>query len=175
LAKPAVPARISWAVERLGLHGNETILEVGCGGGVAAALIGARLATCRLVAIDRSVTATSAALGRPENRARLAVGKLEIVTAALADLAGHEAVFDIVFAINVNVFWLDPKHEMQVIRRVLKPGGRLALFYEPPTLGRAREAAGLLKEKLAEHGFEANVTAFDEGAKLLHVEARLRD
>ena len=172
MARLVVPERNAWAIERLALRGNETVLEIGCGRGVAAALIGRQLADGRMVAIDRSTAATSAALARPEARAHVDTGRLDILTTALTDLEGYDAAFDIAFAINVNVFWLDPRREMPVIRRILKPGARLDLFYEAPTAEQGRKAARLTVEKLALHGFVAQPVPTGKVApNLVHITA----
>ncbi|WP_274627320.1 class I SAM-dependent methyltransferase [Arvimicrobium flavum] len=176
MAKPAIPERISWAVERLALGGHEAVLEIGCGRGVAATLVSDRLTGGRLVAIDRSSTATEATRERPENRAHAEAGRLQVLTNTLADLSGYDAAFDVAFAINVNLFWLDPARELPVIRRILKPGGRLELFYEAPSAGQADKVARLVEEKLGAQGFavDGRLSARSPNG-LIHISLRQGD
>ena len=54
----AVPERIAWAVDLVGREGPETLLEVGCGNGVAMALVCERSDTARVTGLDRSATGT---------------------------------------------------------------------------------------------------------------------
>ena len=66
------------------------------------------------------------------------------MTAALADLGGQCAPssVDVVFSVDVNVFWTSPAAaELGVLRCVLVPGGRLAVLYGAggPEADRARE------------------------------------
>src|SRR5688572_20533970 len=126
----AIPECIRWAVEQLSLRGGETVLEVGCGRGVAAQLICEVLTSGRLIAIDRSATAMAAAHVR--NVAAETSGKARFVHSDLANYDSADALFDVIFAINVNLFWIEPSAELPTIRHCLKPEGRLFLFYEPP-------------------------------------------
>lgn len=83
-AKMNVPERLRWAVEVLDVDPNDQIMEIGCGHGVAAALICEQLTTGRLVAIDRSDKMITVASER--NRDCIDAGKaafhtLELLTA----------------------------------------------------------------------------------------------
>lgn len=145
-----IPERLKWAVDVLAVEPGDRILEVGCGRGVAVEMICGRLGEGRIIGIDRSAVAVAAAESR--NRDFLGSGKARLLTAALADAALDES-FDKVFAVNVNVFWLRPARELAAVRRVLAPGGRLFLFYEPPSaaqLGHIEESCGAF---LREEGF----------------------
>ena len=93
------------------------MLEVGSGHGVAAALVCERLDGGRLLALDRSATMTATAHRR--NRASVEAGVAEFRTTTLArdaDLA--PASFDVVFAVNVSLFWTPPG------RRAVRRGPR---------------------------------------------------
>ena len=150
-----VPARHEWAVRLLDPGPAERVLEVGCGPGVAAGLVCARLTTGSLLAVDRSATAIARTSAR--NAAHLAAGRLTTRRSALAelDLSG----FDAAFTINVNVFWTTPAApELGVLVRALKPGGRLLVLYgaNGPTTGdrvtapiaRGMTAAGLTEVRV---------------------------
>lgn len=171
---PKVPERISWAVDRLELRGSETVLEIGSGRGVAAALVCDRLTTGRLVAIDRSDVAVAATAAHADNRVHIANSSLTVIASPLAELTGFDAAFDLAFAINVNLFWLDAAREMPVLRRVLRPDGRLALFYEPPTPQRGPELEQRAAAILAASGWKVDASARDTSGKLFYVSARPR-
>ncbi len=143
----AVPERVRWAVETLGVEPGEHVLELGCGSGVAAALVCERLVEGHVLAIDRSPIEIERA--RRRNAPHLASGRLALEAVELVDLDVGKARFDKAFAINVNVFWLSPAtRELAVVRRALAPGGRFFLFYEAPEPERAREVAQRLAAAL---------------------------
>jgi SAM-dependent methyltransferase len=139
---------------------GDHLLEVGCGPGVAVALVCEHLAGGRITAIDRSATAIARATRR--NAECIAAGRAVLRTAALeslrpADLPEGPGGFDKVFAMNVNLFWVrDPARELDLIRALLQPGGALFLFYGYGTPGQepARVPERLL-DHLAASGFTA--------------------
>lgn len=145
-----VPARISWAVRTVTGLEPSAVLEVGCGRGHALAHLAERLPSARLVGVDRSEAAVAAARERLRGRAELVHAELTAVPALLAP-----ARFDVVFAVNVNAFWLEPAAVLAALRALLAPGGRLALLYEPPSDAQGRRIAPALAANLAAHWFEA--------------------
>jgi SAM-dependent methyltransferase len=168
MATKAVPEHVRWAVERLRPAPDDQLLEIGCGPGVAVALICQRLVGGRIVAIDRSATAISRATRR--NADHLAAGKAVLRTVALEELqpsdvlAGAER-FDKIFAINVNLFWVrSPAKELDLLKGVLGPGGALYLFYgyggrpQPGTASDNRSRiAPVLTGHLTDRGFAVEV------------------
>jgi SAM-dependent methyltransferase len=115
-----------WAVRLLDPGPAERLLEAGCGPGVAAGLVCARLTTGSLLAVDRSAVAIARTAAR--NAAHLAAGRLSTRQAALAEL--DVSGFDAAFTIDVNVFWTTPTGpDLGALVRALKPGGRLLVLY----------------------------------------------
>jgi cyclopropane fatty-acyl-phospholipid synthase-like methyltransferase len=154
-AKGAVPRRIEWAVSTLAVRPDERLLEIGRGGGVAAALVAERLRDGTITAIDRSAKAIAAAGKR--NASAIEAGRVALRTAALAEVDIEGEPFDTIFAINVNVFWTGPATaELDRIRALLKPEGRLFLFYEPPDPAGAQQVAETVSASLSAAGFAVN-------------------
>jgi SAM-dependent methyltransferase len=156
--------RIRWAVDTLDPGPDDLLLEIGCGPGVAVSAVCERLAGGRIVAIDRSATA----IGRAERRnaEQVAAGRAVLRVAALEELEPADVLrgrerFDKVFAMNVNLFWVrSPRPELDLIRRLLGPGGALYLFYGYDGASQPAGAArvpGALTGHLTEAGFEVEV------------------
>lgn len=129
---------------------SDRLLEIGCGRGSAAWLVCSRLGRGRLLAIDRSVAAISAAAQR--NAEHIAAGRAEFRVSSLEELNMGRRRFDKVYALNVNMFWARSS-TVDLVRRVLKPGGALHLFYEAPSVQRARAIAEGVKSVLSGHGW----------------------
>ena len=165
-----IPYRLHWAVERLGLSGDEAILEIGCGRAVAVSLICPLLQGGTITAIDRSATAIKTA--RERNEAFAASGKAVFHEAAIEEFDGKAGTFDVIFAVNVNLFWLDAERGLEAVRRLLAKDGRLFLFYEAPSPGQSAKIAITLPGKLAENGFEAVETDEAQRSNLIAVVAR---
>ncbi|MEV6301861.1 class I SAM-dependent methyltransferase [Actinoplanes sp. NPDC051861] len=101
-------ARLLEIVEALPLRADSRVLEIGCGPGVAARMVAARLATGHIVAIDRSAAAVAQALAG--SAAQIEAGRMSVRQCAAEDLeplAGEEP-FDLVFAVRVGA--LDGRH-----------------------------------------------------------------
>ena len=131
-----LPDRIAWAVELLDVQPDDRILEIGCGRGVAAALVCRRLASGRLVGVDRSATAIAAA--RAVAAACVEAGTALFHNVALADVDPVAlGRFDKILAVNVNLFWTQQvPDELPLLADLLDSGGRLQLVYEPPSADR---------------------------------------
>jgi ubiquinone/menaquinone biosynthesis C-methylase UbiE len=151
-----IPERLTWAVDTLGVEPDDRVLEIGGGRGVSASLVCERLSGGTYTGIDRSETATRAA--RKRNQGYMASATASFDTADVADADFDDARFDIVFAVNVNVFWLDATSELKVIRRALSPNGLLYLFYEPPSADMTHDIADRVASNLAANGFEVTDT-----------------
>lgn len=168
MATTAGPQHARWAVATLDPGPDDLLLEIGCGSGVAVAMVCERLVGGKVVAIDRSATAISRATKR--NAEHVAAGRAVLLTMALeqlrpADVLGRQERFSKVFAMNVNLFWVrSPAKELDLIKRLLAPGGALYVFYGyggPPAAGKASEniskVPGILAEHLGARGFAAEV------------------
>lgn len=139
--------RFTVAVEALQVRPGDRVLEVGGGTGVAAGLILEALGgKGELVGVDRSAAAVAASAKR-HPRARF-VG---------ADLASADSLslgrFDRILAVNVNVFWTGAATtEIQVLKRLLRKGGRLVLCYDRMDEARvAKLAANFARHSLPIH------------------------
>lgn len=144
------PERIRWAVEVISVQPREKILEIGCGNGHAIELICKQLATGNIVGIDRSTKAIHRA--EANNQECVNSGKAQFYNTTLADLQLDER-FDKIFAINVNVFWTGPERELAALQPLMDKGGRLYLFYDPPTAGKLEKVIENAKKHLEAEKF----------------------
>ncbi len=103
---------------------------------------------------------------------------LELGSGPLEHLSVGDDRFDKIFAIDVNHFWVRPAHqELDALRCLLKPGGRLYLFYGGTTgATKTRPLAERLAAALSERAFDAtSVLRTDEPTPVLCVLGRNPD
>lgn len=157
-----VPLRIGWMLDLLDVAPGDRILEVGCGPGVAAALVCERLGAGTMTALDRSATAIERTGARCS--AHVAAGRLTLHHGDLASFPGKSSPFDQAFGVNVNLFWTGPADvESAVLSRVLSPGGVLRLVYAGPAPGAERDVARMVAANVERYGFAAEVTRHPGG------------
>jgi SAM-dependent methyltransferase len=160
-----VPDRVAWAVDQLDLRPDLRVLEIGGGPGAAAELVCRRLERGFLLGIDRSAVAIERAAKR--NQPQVIAGRLELRQCALADLEVPDGSFDLVFSLNVNLFWTGPAgFELDLLHRALRPGGRLHVLYGPGP-GDPTEALDTVRRQIEGSAFgRAEVRRSDRGSEV---------
>jgi SAM-dependent methyltransferase len=118
----------AWGLKQLSVQNGDTILDVGCGGGVTVARLAAMAPEGKIYGVDYS--AESVAASRKENSARIALGQVEIVLGFVSHLPFPDQMFDLVTAVETHYFWPDLIADAREVLRVLKPGGTFALIAE---------------------------------------------
>lgn len=117
---------IDWTISLLEIQPTDHVLEIGFGPGHGIQQA-ARLATQgRVAGVDFSETMLQQASRR--NAEAIAAGRVELCLSDASVLLYPDNTFHKVFATNVVYFWKDPLANLQELRRVMKPGGRLALY-----------------------------------------------
>ncbi len=143
---------------------GQHILEIGGGRGVFAELICDRLGWGRYVGIDRSTKAVTAA--RDRNQRHVESGLAEFHDQPLDRLDSDElGSYDTIVAVNVNLFWTGTgTPELPVIRRLLRPEGRLWIAYNYGRVASAesRRLAATIGARLDDAGFGWQVVHPDE-------------
>ena len=114
--------RLRAVVDSLALRPGERVLEIGCGHGVAAALIAER--GNPYLGVDRSPKMVAAARRRNPGA--------EFVTAELETLELGERRFDVVLAVRVGLFHREPGRAHALAERWLAPGGRVHAVFDQP-------------------------------------------
>jgi arsenite methyltransferase len=105
---------------------DDRMLEVGFGGGGLLAMLLAAT-DGRVVGVD----ASEAMVSRARRRFR-SVTRLMIHQASVDALPLEDASVDKACSVNSLYFWSDPAAALAELARVIAPGGRLVLGFEPP-------------------------------------------
>ncbi len=120
-----------------------SVLEIGCGRGFAVDLICQAAPQLQVVAIDRSEAMVTAA--RQRNASHVNAGRAQIHLGQLDTVLGASERYDVVFAVNVSVFWTKPMvPPLRALRRLVRPGGGFYLFYDAPTATKVDEITSSL-------------------------------
>lgn len=117
-------AQRQWAqelVDKLGLRGGESLLDIGCGDGQVTALLARRLPQGKVVGIDasRSMIKFASKQFPAEYYPNLCFSFMDAAALRL------DPIFDIAFS-NATLHWVkDHRAVLRGVRRCLRPGGRL--------------------------------------------------
>jgi SAM-dependent methyltransferase len=113
------------AIAALGIEGGESVLELGCGPGLALQGLLRLPHLARLIGLDWSDVMLAQAARR--NRRALEAGRLALVRGDFARLPFAAEVADAILAVNVVYFMQSPA-AMRDARRLLRWGGRIVLY-----------------------------------------------
>ena len=117
-----------WGLQQISLGKRDTVLDVGCGGGVTVRKLATLAAEGKVYGIDHSEH--SVAVARRTNRQGIAEGRVEIRQASVSGLPFSDGLLDLVTAVETHYFWPDLPADMREVLRVLKPGGTLVIMAE---------------------------------------------
>ena len=117
-----------WGLSHVSINKNDTILDVGCGGGRTINTLTKRATEGKVYGIDYSKDSVKVA--RRVNKRFIEEGRVKIIQASVASLPFPDGSFDLVTAVETYYFWPDLINSLKEIRRVLKPGGRILLINE---------------------------------------------
>jgi SAM-dependent methyltransferase len=114
---------------------GERLLDLGFGGGTLIERALAEHPGVRVVGADPSedMVARLAEHLAPD----IASGRLELVVASAESLPLPDGALDCLTSVYTVYFWPDAARGLAEVRRVLRPGGRVALAVTPPGLQRA--------------------------------------
>lgn len=145
--RPSNRERNRRTVELLGIGPEDSVLEIGFGPGVALEDVARRATRGRIVGIDHSPLMVAMASRR--NAAAIADGRMTLRVAPAEPLPDLGGGFDKALAVNVAMFWSEPVATLRRIRAQLRPGGTLALTFQPRQRGATDEDARRRAETLA--------------------------
>jgi SAM-dependent methyltransferase len=139
--------RSLWVLSLLDLQSDDRVLEIGFGPGVDIHRVSKIVAY--VAGIDHSAAMVRQA--RRRNRVAILAGKVDVRQGSAAGpLPNPDGRFTKVFSINSFQFWPDPDASLRELRRVLQPGGLIALAVQPRGKGATNEDSRLMGERLRE-------------------------
>lgn len=118
-----------------------TVLEIGCGSGLACAPLIEDGANSSYVGIDRSAVAETRF--RQRNSHLIESGRSRFVRADFLEPPGFVGA-TVALAINVNAFWTNWSGAFSAVRRMLRAQALLVLIFEAPSAERAASIAAVL-------------------------------
>ncbi|MBI2526894.1 MAG: methyltransferase domain-containing protein [Candidatus Rokubacteria bacterium] len=117
----------AWAIDLLGVHPSDRVLEVGFGPGVGIELPAKLASSERVVGVDYSKEMVEQAVVR--NAKGVEAGRVDLREGSVERLPFEDEAFDSALAVNSMQVWPDALAGLREIRRVMKPGGRIALAF----------------------------------------------
>ena len=118
---------IESTLDVLALQKDECYLDVGFGGGGSLIKAARLVGEGKLYGVDFSPDVV--VTGQQRMRSLITAGRLDLITADVADLPLRDAIADKVSTINTIYFWPDPQAAMRSLYRVIVPGGTLAVAF----------------------------------------------
>jgi ubiquinone/menaquinone biosynthesis C-methylase UbiE len=118
------PNRI--AIDALKIAPSDTILELGFGPGMAIRTLNSMVPHGRVFGIDHS--ATMLAQASRYNRRAVRLGRVQLQQGRFDELPWGPDTFDKILAVNVVYFFRADAAEIREARRVLRPGGMMAIY-----------------------------------------------
>jgi SAM-dependent methyltransferase len=121
--------RNAWVVSLLDVRSRDRVLEVGFGPGLAIQYL-SRLAHEGVVCgIDHSPVMLRQA--RRRNAAAVRSGGVDLRLASAERLPTFDEPFDKIVSVNAIGFWDAPVKRLTELRRLLRPGGKIAIAVQP--------------------------------------------
>lgn len=118
---------IEGTLEALGLETTDAYLDVGFGGGRSLTLAAEAIGEGHIYGVDFSADVVTAAQRR--HRALIGKGRLTLLTANVVDIPLRDALVTKISTINTIYFWPKPREALRSLRRLLAPGGHLAIGF----------------------------------------------
>jgi ubiquinone/menaquinone biosynthesis C-methylase UbiE len=117
-----------WGLSHISVGSQDTVLDVGCGGGRTVSKLAAMATQGKVYGVDYS-QASVAVAGRT-NKQWISSGRVEIREASVSRLPFADTMFDLITAVETHFWWPDLPADMREVFRVLKPRGTLVIIAE---------------------------------------------
>lgn len=117
-----------WGLEKVDLKDNDTILDIGCGGGQTLTILSSLIRNGTIYGVDYSEKAV--ATSTDKNWQDVQNKKIIVKQADVTSLPFPEDYFDVITAFQTHYFWPDLKNNILEVNRILKKGGHFLLVAE---------------------------------------------
>jgi ubiquinone/menaquinone biosynthesis C-methylase UbiE len=132
----------TWAVNLLDIKPDDNVLEVGFGPGVGIQLLASQAFEGYVAGVDSSKEMVAQATAR--NKKVIEGGWVDLQHGSAESLPFADNTFDKALAINSMHLWPDAIAGLQEMRRVIRPGGKVALGFTPTSGQQNKGVAELL-------------------------------
>lgn len=117
-----------WGLGYVSAESYAAVLDIGCGGGGALRDMATTFPRAKLYGIDYSQDMVL--LAKRVNKGLIEKSRIEISHGSVSSLPFSDNTFDLVTVFEAYYFWQDLDHDLQEIKRILRPGGTLLLVNE---------------------------------------------
>jgi SAM-dependent methyltransferase len=114
------------AIDALELQPSDRVLELGFGPGWGLRTIAARIPDGQVFGVDQSHRMLRQATSI--NQAAIAKGRIVLLNGPFSPLPWIESTFNKILLVNVAYFFDSDGHDMAEVYRVLRSGGRIAIY-----------------------------------------------
>ncbi len=122
-------ARNEWMLSLIDIQPTDQILEVGFGPGVMVKMLAKQAYEGKVTGVDISSLMLSQASKR--NRDLIQTGRVKLELGSAMKLSFADASFDKAVCSNSIQLWPDPFTGLVEMRRVIRPGGKIAAAIQP--------------------------------------------
>jgi ubiquinone/menaquinone biosynthesis C-methylase UbiE len=136
-----------WAVSLLDVQRHDRVLEIGFGPGIAVMEISRLAVEGYVCGLDHSEEMLCQATRR--NAAAIRTGRVNLQLGSVDRLPVFAEPFDKVLAVNAIMFWDQTIDRLEALRRVTRPGGRIAIAHQPRGPGATDATAAARGEAIA--------------------------
>ena len=139
--------RNAWAVSLLDVRPEDRVLEIGFGPGIAIRELGRLARKGYVCGIDHSELMLRRA--KRLNAEGLRRGVVDLRLGSVDELPAFDALFDKILAVNTMLFGSEPVARLAELRRLLRPGGLIAVAYQPRGPGATDETSAAKGREIA--------------------------
>jgi ubiquinone/menaquinone biosynthesis C-methylase UbiE len=117
-----------WGLKNVVVRENDTVLDVGCGGGRTVEKLAAMARRGKVYGVDHA--SESVGVACKLNLESIKAGRVEVREGSVEALPYADDMFDVVTAVETHFWWPDPARDMREVQRVVKPGGAVVVIAE---------------------------------------------
>ena len=139
--------RNAWAVSLLDVRPDDRVLEIGFGPGLAIGELGRIAHEGYVCGIDHSELMLRQASRRNADGIRRGVVDLRLGSVDV--LPVFDTPFDKILAVNAVLFWNETGARLEALRRLLRPGGLIAVAHQPRGPGASDETSAAAGREMA--------------------------